>query len=263
MLTAIFSKRTRAVTFDCWATLIHEVDPRPGGRGRAELLAKFTGVDEIAAAAALSSAWRRHQVEWHRRVVFAGPHMTADALERLGLELSPERARELVTLLEDEILTHDIRAIDGAHEVLAALRDAGIRRALICDTGFSPGRVVRRLLDRVGLLDLLEATVFSNEIGVPKPHSLAFTTALASLGVAPEHAVHVGDLRRSDVAGARAAGMGTVRFRGSHDDSDAGLGANAGVIDCTVAGCTPPCGRPEADVVIDAYPALRAMITDR
>ena len=34
--------------------------------------------------------------------------------------------------------------------------------------------------------------------------------------------VHVGDLRRTDVAGARAMGMETVRFRGVFDDPGPG-----------------------------------------
>lgn len=42
--------------------------------------------------------------------------------------------------------------------------------------------------------------------------------------------VHVGDLRRTDVAGAKAVGMGTVRFRGVHDDDSEGPEADA-VID--------------------------------
>jgi FMN phosphatase YigB (HAD superfamily) len=39
--------------------------------------------------------------------------------------------------------------------------------------------------------------------------------------------VHVGDLRRTDVAGARGVGMRTVRYRGLHDDSGAEGGEEA------------------------------------
>ena len=64
-----------------------------------------------------------------------------------------------------------------------------------------------------GLLEVLEITVFSDEAGVPKPHPRIFAHTLEALGVAPDATVHVGDLRRTDVAGARAAGMGTVSAR--------------------------------------------------
>ncbi len=250
----------RAVTFDCWATLLFETDSRRAPVARARILAETTGVDEARAAAALASAWRRHQIEWHRVTVFAGPEITRHAIETLRTPLAPERFAELVTKLESAALENEVCAIEGAREILEALRHAGIRRALICDTGFTPGSVIRRLLDRTGLLDLLEVTVFSNEVGVPKPHIRAFTTALTALGVSPKDAIHVGDLRRSDVAGARAAGMASVRFRGHHDDTESGPGHNAGVIDCTLAGCSPACARPEADVVIGSFAELMGLL---
>jgi putative hydrolase of the HAD superfamily len=77
--------------------------------------------------------------------------------------------------------------------------------------------VVRRLLERADLFPLLEVVVFSDEAGVPKPHPRVFQQALAPLGVAPDEAPHVGDLRRTDVAGARGAGLGSVRIRQHHD----------------------------------------------
>ena len=70
-----------------------------------------------------------------------------------------------------------------------------------------------------------------------------------------EARLHVGDLRRSDVAGARAAGMRSVRFRGRNDDADEARSA-AGVIDCQAAECSPVCERPEADVVVASYAVL-------
>jgi putative hydrolase of the HAD superfamily len=255
-----FPASFHTVTFDCWATLIHEVDGGRAPKGRTRSLAQCAGIDESPASAALQAAWRRHQVAWHQRMVFDGPDMTRHALEALGIALEGERLAHLVSALESQILEHEIRAIDGARELLLALRGMGVRRALICDTGFTPGWVVRKLLDRVGLLELLEVTVFSNEVGFPKPHARPFDAALSALGTRPHGALHVGDLRRSDVAGARAAGMSSVRFRGRHDDSDQGVGANAGFIDCNAAGCEPRCPRPEADAVVDSYGELAALL---
>jgi putative hydrolase of the HAD superfamily len=182
--------------------------------------------------------------------------MTRWALAALDIELAAPQFDKLLCELEEEIEGHEIRAIDGAKDALESLAARGVRRALICDTGFSPGRVVRRLLDRAGLLPLLEVTIFSEEISVPKPDPRAFEAALAALGVTANGAVHVGDLRRSDVAGARAFEMGAVRFAGHHDDADAGPSADAGVIDCSAARCAPPCPRPEAHAVIRSYDEL-------
>jgi putative hydrolase of the HAD superfamily len=252
--------RPHTVTFDCWATLLYEIELGHAPKGRGRILAERACVAEEQARAALRTAWERHQILWHRRTVFTGVHMTRLALDILGSRLDAAREAELIQALESEILGHDVRAVDGAREALERLAEAGIHRALICDTGFTPGRVVRQLLERTGLLELLEATIFSDEIGVPKPDRRAFEAALHALGVAPTGAVHIGDLRRSDVAGAKGALMRSIRMRAHHDDAVSGPGDNAGVIDCRTAGCEPLCDRPEADAVLDAYSQLPALL---
>lgn len=255
-MTQRFAPHT--VTFDCWQTLIYEDRPPVHGpaQGRVKIFAAATGAQPDQITQAFSDAWLEHQRAWHRRVVVAGPEMTRHVLRALGIELSSARERELVEALEDEILSHEIVAVEGARELLQALRAADVRVALICDTGFSPGRAVRQLLARVGLLEHLEVQIFSDEIRVPKPHPRAFAAALSGLGVSAQGAVHVGDLRRSDIAGARAAGMRTVRFCGRNDDASPDDAASAGVVDCATAGCDPLCARPEADAVIASYREL-------
>ncbi|GIT00042.1 MAG: hypothetical protein CM1200mP26_17540 [Acidimicrobiales bacterium] len=83
---------------------------------------------------------------------------------------------------------------------------------------------------------------FSDEVGVYKPDPSIFQAALEGLGVDdPSSVVHVGDLKRTDVAGARAMGMGTVRFRGALDDKEPG---------------------DEADLVIDRLSDLPGSLPD-
>ncbi len=223
---------------------------------RAAILAERVGVEEGRARAALRSAWREHQIAWHRRAVFTAKDMTRRALDALGVTLDPARHEDLLRTLEDVALAGEVRALEGAREALRSLAREGVRIALICDTGFSPGRVVRQLLDRVGVLEFLEVTIFSDEIGAPKPEAVTFRRALEGLGVSPREAVHVGDLRRSDVAGARAFGMGSIRIRAHNDDAGEGPKPGAGVIDCSAAGCEPACERPEADAVVDSCAEL-------
>jgi putative hydrolase of the HAD superfamily len=248
------------VTFDCWATLLYEANTHNAPEARVRIVSELTGADPHDARAALRASWRRHQILWHHGVAFTAVDMTKLALDTLGVKLDEARGRALVTALETEALSHDVLALDGARDVLAALAQAGVRRALICDTGFTPGRVVRQLLERVGLLEFLEATAFSDEVGVPKPNPEIFRAVLATLDVAPLAAVHVGDLRRSDVAGAKKVEMGSIRLRALHDDADEGPGRQAGVIDCTAAGCAPPCERPEADAVADSHRHLAELL---
>ncbi|MFQ5698169.1 MAG: HAD family hydrolase [Myxococcota bacterium] len=213
----------RAVTFDCWGTLIRELDPNDARQLRLEALARAcerarsgsagTGVDE-----ALDAAWQRHVSLSQRGRASGSLEIARWSLEALGVE-DRSTVDPLAREFAEAALGCPVQALDGALETLQALSREGIRRALVCDTGFSPGRVVRRLLDREGLLDELEFLVFSDELGVPKPHARTFLTALEALGVSAREAVHVGDLRRTDVAGARAAGLASIRIRAAHDDT--------------------------------------------
>ncbi len=225
----------RAVTFDCWNTLLYEPDPAQSHAQRVAIVSTFTGVDEAAARQALDNAWERQMELWTAGVASGAREIAVETLTRLGREASAAQAERLARELAEAALEAEVLPLAGALDTLDELARAGVRRALICDTGFSPGRVVRRLLERADLLPLLEVHVFSDEAGVPKPHPRVFQQALAPLAVAPDRALHVGDLRRTDVAGARAAGLGSVRIRQHYDDLSA---------------------HPEADHVTDSHAEL-------
>jgi len=112
----------------------------------------------------------------------------------------------------------------GLVEALDTLRSAGIRLGIVCDVGLTPSPILRARLDELGLLRSFDAWAFSDETGWFKPAEGAFAPALERLGADdPTLVAHIGDNRRTDVAGARALGMVAVRFTGFHDRSpDAG-----------------------------------------
>jgi FMN phosphatase YigB (HAD superfamily) len=86
----------------------------------------------------------------------------------------------------------------------------------------TPSTILRRHLERHGLLGAFDHWSFSDEVGTYKPDPRIFAHALAGLGgVLPHRAAHVGDLRRTDIAGARASGMTAVRYTGVFDDPPA------------------------------------------
>ena len=78
--------------------------------------------------------------------------------------------------------------------------------------------MLRDYLDEHGVLHHFDHWSFSDEVGVYKPHRAIFEHALAGLGVTPDRAAHIGDLRRTDIAGALDMGMLALRYRGVHDD---------------------------------------------
>ena len=212
-----------AVTFDCWGTLISEENWMLAHARRVAALAHAAqeagrATSSAEAGNAFDRAWEHHMNRWREGVSTGATDIALHALRLLGLQ-SPHPALEhLVREYEESSHSSQVTALDGARDSLAALERAGVRRALVCDTGLTPGRVVRRHLERLDLLALLEVCIFSDEVGVPKPDPRVFRAALEPLGVEPTDAVHVGDLRRTDVAGARGIGMGAIRIRALHDD---------------------------------------------
>ena len=100
----------------------------------------------------------------------------------------------------------------GAAEVLGELTRRGIRLGLICNTGRTPGSMLRQVLDRLGLSVHLRVLTFSDEVGLRKPHREIFSRTLAALDVSPEEAAHVGDDVTTDVAGARGIGMRPIHL---------------------------------------------------
>lgn len=95
------------------------------------------------------------------------------------------------------------RRNEGAREAIDGARALGLRTACISN---SDGRAEEHLV-RTGTREGLEFVVDSHLEGVEKPDPGIFRIALARMGVPPERALYVGDLRSVDETGARAAGM--------------------------------------------------------
>jgi putative hydrolase of the HAD superfamily len=106
--------------------------------------------------------------------------------------------------------------------------------------------------------DLFDWFSFSDEVGVYKPHETIFHHALTGMGVEdPTRVAHIGDLRRTDVAGARAMGMVSVRYRGVNDDASPDRNTTSAEVPEPLE-FTPDL--PEADHVIDDHADLLATL---
>lgn len=235
------------MTFDCWNTLLAEKDWQVAHGLRVDALqraARAAGLGEAAAdrarvGRAFDDAWQRHMQLWEMGVASGAREVAGWAFAELGAPPRGAAFDELVARLEEASHSSQVVALEGAGETLERLASRGVRMALVCDTGLTPGRIVRRHLDRLGLLAHLDATVFSDEWLVPKPHRAVFLGALRELRTPPESGLHVGDLRRTDVAGAHGVGMKAVRIRALHDDRT---------------------GYPDADWVVDSHTELCTLI---
>jgi putative hydrolase of the HAD superfamily len=235
----------RAVTFDCWNTLLYEADWELAHAFRVDALQRATTegghtVERLEAADAFDLAWGRHMELWRREKATGALEVAHWALEALDIPPEGVAFKHLVENWQEASHTGRVEALTGARDTLSALRACGVRTALICDTGLTPGRVVRHHLDRHGLLEHLEICIFSDEVGEPKPRARVFHAALEPLGVEAERAVHVGDLKRTDVAGAHRVGMRAVRITDLHDD---------------------PSDLPDADAIVGDHATLSTLLS--
>jgi len=221
-----------AVTFDFWNTI---ATVPPGAMDEARRRGIHAACEahgvEIEAELLVRSL-KEAGLDWERSWA-AGKHLhpreAAEALVRsLGIEgAAREMVAEAFLGAGREV---DLELAPGIGPCLEALAERGIRMGIVCDVGFSGGE----LLAEEGLLDHFSGWGFSDEVGHYKPAPQIFEAALEMLGAQPEEALHVGDLRRTDVTGAAGLGMRTARYRGMNDESDSEEG-------------------PEADFVLDDH----------
>ncbi len=94
----------------------------------------------------------------------------------------------------------------GAVETLKALREMGIRTGL-CSNYFGLPEAARANVYRMGLLDHLDQTVFSCEVGWRKPDPAIYQAICRKLAVRPGECLFVGDRLLEDVRGPQQLGM--------------------------------------------------------
>jgi putative hydrolase of the HAD superfamily len=189
--------RYDAVLLDAYGTLVELDDPFERLR---ESVRRHIGAD-----VELEDAERAFRAEMAH---YAGNCQTgADAeslaalradcsiLAELGLEAEPPAAERMLT---DAVV---FRLLPDVEPLLAGLAQAEVPAAVVSNWDCT----LRRTLTGLGLE--LDAIVTCGETGVRKPDPRVFLEALGRLGVAPARALHVGDSRDTDAAGAEAAGI--------------------------------------------------------
>lgn len=189
----------QAVVFDFFGTLTRSVTRGPQHAD----IARALGCDPDAVLSVLDRTFQ----------VRARGHLgSAEATLRWVTEQAGghPRTAQLRAALPARInaLKADTRLRADAESVLRAVRARGLRTALISDCthelpAFLPSMPIARLLD---------ATVFSVEIGRCKPDPLIYLEACRRLRVAPENCLYIGDGGSHELTGAAAIGMTAVRL---------------------------------------------------
>jgi FMN phosphatase YigB (HAD superfamily) len=110
----------------------------------------------------------------------------------------------------------------GALELLCHLHDVGVRAGIVSNA--LSGAVTRELVREYGFETLLGIQVYSNEVGMRKPHPGIFRLAADALGVDLASCWYVGDTWDRDVVGGRRAGVGKVILMQGSETAASGSG---------------------------------------
>ncbi len=201
----------RAVLIDLDDTLF---DHRHGAR---QALDAVRSAHECFSSIAASDLERRHSeiLEALHLKVLAGTLRLDDArrerfrrlFESVGIAPGAELVEAAAAAYRDRYQT-SWREVQGATSLLRALS----RRARVGIVSNNLAREQHQKLRFCGFDSHVDAVVISEEAGVSKPDPAIFRIALERIGAAAEETVMIGDAWRTDIAGARAAGIAAIWF---------------------------------------------------
>jgi putative hydrolase of the HAD superfamily len=189
----------RAVVFDFFGTLTRSVQRGPQ---HAEIARKL-GCDPEAVRGVLDRTF-------HSRA--RGTFGSAEATLRWVTEQAGGRPRQsqvqAAVPARVDALKADTRLRPDAASALRALKRRGLSTGVISDCTHE----LPAFLPSLPVAPLLDAKVFSVEVGVCKPDPAIYLAACEQLDVAAEECVYVGDGGSRELTGAAAAGMTAVRL---------------------------------------------------
>jgi putative hydrolase of the HAD superfamily len=197
-----------AVVFDLFGTLT--VDQTSLERNRwQEPVAEVLGLPHEAPSRMLRSSF-------HERATGAwgsAAHGLREIAGQLGIEPSDD-AIEIAVSLRQTAEVQLARPRPGTVELLAELHAAGVPVGVLSDCTWE----LVAVWDQLPYAALVDAAVFSVEMGTRKPARLMYDEITRRLGVECANVVYVGDGGSQELTGALAAGMRPVLLRSSLDE---------------------------------------------
>jgi HAD superfamily hydrolase (TIGR01549 family) len=171
--------------------------------------------------------YSREDAFWNWLTIEASDAPASEALDRTKVAALDQRGRgdkrELLAYLDSVFNwapTHEQRlqrfqvGIAGAARLAPGVRESLSRLATQYKLGLvtnGTGVTQRAKLRALSLDTLLDPIIISEEVGLRKPDAKIFALAIAGWSIAPASVLFVGDDPVSDIAGATAAGLRTLR----------------------------------------------------
>jgi HAD superfamily hydrolase (TIGR01549 family) len=209
----IFQTTKRPEGYGELATHLSEVLGRAGHRWSSETLEPVLrgGVKALkdwknASSRRLAPLELDHRTIWH--------DFLASPLPLAAREVLAGSAGTLLARLTATLSEHTVRP--GIPELLATAAELGVTVGIVSNA--HSGRAHRTLLAAHGLDEAFGVQVYSDEVGLRKPHPGIIAMAARALGTTPERTWYVGDTLDRDVVAGRRAGVGAVILTRHHSD---------------------------------------------
>ncbi len=210
----VFATRKRPDGMATMAAHVEEVLARGGQHVPAEELLPVLQGGQVALKHWKHAQSRRlepteldHRTIW--REFYGGP------LPEPAREILAGSAGALQELLTATLAEHVVRP--GIPELLDLAEDLGVPVGIVSNA--HSGRAHRALLARHGLEDRFAVQVYSDEVGIRKPHPGIVELAARALGTTASRCWYVGDTQDRDVVAGRRAGVSAVVLtRHTHTD---------------------------------------------
>lgn len=210
----------KAVTFDLWETLLLERNGDSSRRilARSKNLAKVlnkygaeVSVKNLVSALKsmppwLVSIWKTDNDVTHLEQI----RFIVNTASKGSVTIKEEWVNELSWAYVSPLFEIPPYVDPDAHGVLRWLKDRNKLIGLICNTGHTPGFGIRKFLEKESVAEYFDLMLFSDEVGIRKPNPRIFQIAAKKLNVKPHEVVHVGDNLKSDVWGAKNAGLKAI-----------------------------------------------------
>lgn len=204
----------RLVLFDVWNTLLRlDVVYEEIARVASAVL----GIEFSEALARLRAAYAESRRA--RRLGLVGPENVVDRSTKLFADLLGVEDFMAASIIERALrsVKPSVLAVDGALDVVRAVKGLGLKVATLGNVLFWPGMYTKDVVKAVGLSTYIDRQFYADELGVQKPDREAFLAVCRELSVEPEEALHVGDGVSEDLGGALSAGLKAVLITGDVD----------------------------------------------
>lgn len=145
-------------------------------------------------------------------------------LDHLNISATEEEQQYLTKQFAESLWEGPPKLSANVEEVIPRLANKH-SLAIISDTMYSPGYVLREFLEKKELSKYFQSFIFSDETGCSKPDPKAYRKALTETQSRAAESWHIGDRLDTDITGAKKVGMQSILFMNftDYDSQDLSL----------------------------------------